>query len=149
MSRAASDATVDLPTPSGPVRTRTGTCGSATILFVLLNRRQDISKHSWRMRFGKNSFRIDPRSGIGFLPHGFCHLLFPFSSRTRFSRSIPKPALSSCRLYTGCHRVRKQVSSRFLLDHRHDPVSTAPLTYQRCVIGRFAFAHLLNTHLTP
>src|SRR6516162_3692092 len=91
----------------------------------------------------------DPRSGIGILPHGFRHLSFPFSSRTKFSRSIPKPVLSSCRLYTGCHRVRKQVSSRFLLDHRHDPVSTAPLTYQRCVIGRFAFAHLLNTHLTP
>jgi hypothetical protein len=49
----------------------------------------------------------DPRSGIGILPRGFCHLSFPFSSRTRFSRSLPKPVLSSCRLYTGCHRVRK------------------------------------------
>jgi hypothetical protein len=35
-----------------------------------------------------------PRSGIGILPHGVCHLLFPFASATRFSRSIPKPALS-------------------------------------------------------
>jgi hypothetical protein len=67
----------------------------------------------------------DPRSGIGILPRGFCHLSFPFASRTRLSRSIPKPVLSSCRLYTGCHRVRKQVSSRFILGHRNDPVSTA------------------------
>jgi len=29
--------------------------------------------------------------------------------------------LSSCRLYTGCHRDRKQVSSRLILEHRHDP----------------------------
>ena len=34
-----------------------------------------------------------------------CH--FPFTSRTRFSRSVPKPVLSSCRLYTDCHRARK------------------------------------------
>jgi hypothetical protein len=53
-----------------------------------------------------------PRSGLGILPHGFCHLSFPFASATRFSRSAPKPALSSCRLYTDCHRDRKQVSSR-------------------------------------
>ena len=52
------------------------------------------------------------RTGIGILPHGFCHLSFPFVSATRFSRSAPKPALSSCRLYTDCHRDRKQVSSR-------------------------------------
>ena len=61
----------------------------------------------------------DPRSGFGILPHGVCHLSFPFSSRTKFSRSIPKPVLSSCRLYTGCHRVRKQVSSRLILEQRH------------------------------
>ncbi len=40
---------------------------------------------------------------------------FPFTSGARFSRSVPKPALRSCRLYTGCHRARKQVSSRFVL----------------------------------
>jgi hypothetical protein len=62
----------------------------------------------------------DPRSDIGILPHGFCHLSFPFSSRTKFSRSAPKPVLSSCRLYTGCHRDRKQVSSRFILEQWHD-----------------------------
>ena len=61
----------------------------------------------------------DPRSGIGILPRGFCHLSFPFSSRTKLSRSIPKPVLSSCRLYTGCHRAHKQVSSRFILEQRH------------------------------
>src|ERR1035437_9229338 len=66
-----------------------------------------------------------PRSGIGILSHGVCHLSFPLPSRTRFSRSVPKPVLRSCRLYTGCQRVRKQVSSRFILELRHDPVSTA------------------------
>jgi hypothetical protein len=55
-----------------------------------------------------------PRSGIGILPHGVCHLLFPLTSGIRFSRSIPKPVLSSCRLYTDCRRVRKQVSSRLI-----------------------------------
>ena len=59
-----------------------------------------------------------PRSGIGILPHGVCHLSFPLPSATRFSRSIPKPVLRSCRLYTDCHRVRKQVSSRLILEHR-------------------------------
>src|ERR1700676_601625 len=57
-----------------------------------------------------------PRSGIGTLPHGVCHLSFPLPSRTRFSRSVPKPVLSSCRLYTDCHRDRKQVSSRLFLE---------------------------------
>ena len=57
-----------------------------------------------------------PRSGIGILPHGVCHLSFPFSSRARFSRSVPKPALSSCRLYTDCRRASKQVSSRLILE---------------------------------
>ena len=56
-------------------------------------------------------------SDIGILPHSFYHLSSPFSSRTKFSRSIPKPVLSSCRLYTGCHRVRKQVSPRLILEH--------------------------------
>src|SRR5260370_6486714 len=61
-----------------------------------------------------------PRSGIGILPHGICHLSFPFTSETRFSRSMPKPVLSSCRLYTGCHRVRRQVSSRLILREEID-----------------------------
>ena len=56
-----------------------------------------------------------PRPSIGILPHGASHLSFPFTSGTRFSRSIPKPVLRSCRLYTGCHRARKQVASRFVL----------------------------------
>src|SRR5450755_1449007 len=56
-----------------------------------------------------------PRSGIGTLSHGVCHLSFPLPSRTRFSRSVPEPVLSSCRLYTDCHRARKQVSSRLIL----------------------------------
>jgi hypothetical protein len=45
------------------------------------------------------------------------HLSFPFSSEARFSRSIPKPVLSSCRLYTDCRRVRKQVSPRLVPEH--------------------------------
>src|SRR5215472_3183435 len=57
-----------------------------------------------------------PRSGIGILPHGVCHLSFPFSSRTKFSRSAPKPALRSCRLNTDCHRASKQASSRLILE---------------------------------
>ena len=61
-----------------------------------------------------------PHSGIGILPRGFGHLSFPFASRTKFSRSIPKPVLRSCRLYTGCHRDRKQVSSRFILEQWHN-----------------------------
>jgi len=57
-----------------------------------------------------------PHSGIGILSHGVCHLSFPFTSRARFSRSVPKPVLRSCRLYTDCHRDRKQVSSRLILE---------------------------------
>src|SRR3954449_1300555 len=56
-----------------------------------------------------------PHSSIGVLPHGVGHLSFPFASGARFSRSVPKPVLRSCRLYTGCHRVRKQVTPRFVL----------------------------------
>ena len=40
---------------------------------------------------------------------------FPLASGARFSRSVPEPVLRSCRLYTGCHRARRQVSSRFIL----------------------------------
>src|SRR5271157_2147520 len=61
------------------------------------------SLHSRYRRFIATMSSPDPRSGIGILPHGVCHLSFPFTSRTKFSRSIPKPVLSSCRLYTGCH----------------------------------------------
>src|ERR1700724_1172901 len=61
-----------------------------------------------------------PYFGIGILPHGVCHLSFPFSSEARFSRSIPKPVLSSCRLYPDCRRVRKQVSPRLVPEHPVD-----------------------------
>ena len=90
-----------------------------------------------------------PRSGIGILPHGVCHLSFPLASETRFSRSIPKPVLSSWRLYTDCRRVRKQVSSRLILRQHVSLSFGSAITLLRCVIGRFAFAHLLNTYLTP
>ena len=45
----------------------------------------------------------------------------PSHPKTRFSRSIPKPALESCRLYAGCRRDRKQVSSRLILGQAHGP----------------------------
>ena len=67
-------------------------------------------------RFLATTSSSAPRSGIGILPHGVCHLSFPFASRARFSRSAPKPALSSCRLNTDCHRASRQVSSRFFLE---------------------------------
>src|SRR5450755_3535425 len=68
-----------------------------------------------------------PRSGIGILSHGVCHLSFPLPSRTRFSRSLPKPVLSSCRLHTDCHRDRKQVSSRLILEPMVIPSSDSVL----------------------
>ena len=63
------------------------------------------SLHSHYRSFITTMSSPDPRSDIGILPRGFCHLSFPFSFRTRLSRSVPKPVLSSCHLYTGCHRV--------------------------------------------
>jgi len=57
-----------------------------------------------------------PHPGIGILSHGVCHLSFPLPTKTRFSRSVPKPVLSSCRLYTDCRLDRKQVSSRLILE---------------------------------
>jgi hypothetical protein len=57
---------------------------------------------------------------MGILPHGVWPLSFPFASGTRFSRSIPKPVSSSCRLYTDCRRDRKQVPSRLIPEHMHD-----------------------------
>ena len=68
-----------------------------------------------------------PRSGIGILPCGVCHLSFPFASETRFSRSISKPVLSSCRLYTDCHRARKQVTSQFIPGAADNPSSDSAL----------------------
>lgn len=73
------------------------------------------SLHSHYRNFNATTGGSAPHSSIGILPHGVCHLSFPFTSGARFSRSVPKPALRSCRLYTGCHRTRKQVSSRFVL----------------------------------
>ena len=87
-----------------------------------------------------------PHFGFGILPHGVCHLLFPFASETRFSRSIPKPELRSCRLYTGCHRVRKQVSPRLVLG-----MSAAPSFDKRLKIfdassdGSLAFIFSIRT----
>src|SRR5271155_4088663 len=43
-----------------------------------------------------------------------------FPSGARFSRSLPKPVLSSCRLYTDCRQVRKQVASRLIPEYLVD-----------------------------
>ena len=76
--------------------------------------------HSHYKSFHATTGSSAPYSGIGILPHGVCHLSFPFSSEARFSRSIPKPVLSSCRLYTDCRRVRKQVSPRLVPEYLVD-----------------------------
>jgi hypothetical protein len=74
-------------------------------------------------------------------------LSFPLASGIRFSRSIPKPVSSSCRLYTDCRRVRNQVSSRLIpelsLGPGFDSVLILTMRYLR-----FAFAHLLDTYMT-
>ena len=67
------------------------------------------SLHSHYKSFITTTGSSAPCCGIGILPHGYGHLSFPFPSATRFSRSIPKPVLSSCRLYADCHQGRKQV----------------------------------------
>src|SRR6266702_4015295 len=72
------------------------------------------SLHRHYNGFNTTTSSSAPHSDISILPHGVCHLSFPFASRMRFSRSIPNPVLSSCRLYTYCHRVRNQVSSRLI-----------------------------------
>ena len=73
--------------------------------------------HSHYKSFHATTDSSAPCSGIGILPQGVCHLSFPFSSEARFSRSLPKPVLSSCRLYTDCRRVRKQVSPRLVPEY--------------------------------
>ena len=93
-----------------------------------------------------------PCSSIGIHPYGICHLSFPFISRTRFSRSIPEPVLSSCRLYTDCHRVRKQVPSRLIPEFHHDSGfdSSLNLTMRhRTVCLRSSSQHLPDTFMMP
>ena len=80
------------------------------------------SLHSRYKSFIATTSSSVPCPGIGILPHGVCHLSFPFSSRAKFSRSIPKPVLSSCRLYTDCHRDRKQVPSRLIMEQVGSPL---------------------------
>ena len=93
-----------------------------------------------------------PRSGIGILPCGVGHLSFSFASETRFSRSIPKPILSSCRLYTGCHWGRKQVTPQFIpeLSERPGFDSNLSLTMlHRTVHFRSSSQHLPDILTMP
>ncbi len=66
-----------------------------------------------------------------------------------FPSSVQEPALRSCPLYTGHHLARSENhppgSSRDNLSH---PGSDVIVQEFRCVIGRFAFAHLRSAHLT-
>ena len=43
---------------------------------------------------------------------GLSLVLFRLTSHAKFSRSPPKPELSSCRLYTGCRLVSSQITSK-------------------------------------
>ena len=110
------------------------------------------SLHSHYKSFNTTTGSSAPRSGIGILSHGVCHLSFSFASRTRFSRSIPEPVLSSCRLYTDCHRARKQVSSRLIPELLHDPGfdSALELTMRhRTVCFRSSSQYLPDVLTTP
>src|SRR5271163_3306329 len=78
------------------------------------------SLHSHYKSFHATTDSSVPCSGLGILPHGVGHLSFPFPSEARFSRSLPKPVLSSCRLYTDCRRARKQVASRLIPEYLVD-----------------------------
>ena len=93
-----------------------------------------------------------PRSGIGILPCGVCHLSFSFASETRFSRSIPKPVLGSCRLYTDCHRAHRQVTSRFIPKLADNPGSDSALGLtmrHRTVHFRSSSQYLPDVLTTP
>src|SRR5260221_10632606 len=87
------------------------------------------SLHSHYKSFHATTGSSAPCSVIGILPHGVCHLSFPFSSEARFSRSVPKPVLSSCRLYTDCRRVRKQVAPDLSRSTWSTPVLTVPCSH--------------------
>ena len=65
----------------------------------------------------------------------------------RFSRSVLKPVTKSCRLYTGCRLPRNQVPYKLIPEllgvSGFDNKLGISIRHRR-----FAFAHLLVTHLT-
>lgn len=61
-----------------------------------------------------------PRGRVGARPYEFRHAFAV--------HRLPEPALRSCRLYTGCHRARRQVSSRLILGCTRDPSFDSALT---------------------
>jgi hypothetical protein len=106
------------------------------------------SLHAHYRRFNATTDGSAPGSCIGILPRGVCHLSFPFTTESRFSRSVPKPISSSCRLYTDCRLSSKQVALRLIRGTarapRFDSVWFLSMSHRR-----FAFAHLLDTYLPP
>jgi hypothetical protein len=61
---------------------------------------------------------------------------------------MPKPISSWCRLYTGCRLSSKQVAFRLVLGISNAPSFDSVLVFSMSN-QRFAFAHLLDTYLTP
>jgi hypothetical protein len=78
----------------------------------------------------------------------------PFSMRLTLNDKHPpgRCVLSSCRLYTDCHRARKQVSSRLIPELLHDPDfdSSLELTMRhRKVCLRSSSQHVPDVLMTP
>jgi hypothetical protein len=59
-----------------------------------------------------------------------------------------KPVPSSCRLYTGCRLNSKQVTFRLVLREFIALSFDSIFRYLSMRLQRFAYAHLLGTHLT-
>ena len=78
---------------------------------------------------------------------GFATCRFSTQHPSTFTCSAGEPELRSCRLYTGCRWVDLQISLPASPASTLRPaVLTASYPF-RCVIGRFTFVHLLNSHL--
>jgi hypothetical protein len=88
-----------------------------------------------------------PTSVFFLMVSAICY--FPLHSERSSHVPYQSLLLSSCRLYTDCHRIRQQASFRLIPGIEGNPSFDSALCISRCVIGRFAFAHLLNTYLTP
>ena len=100
-------------------------------------------------RFNATTEQSIPGVSIATFSLRACPLaLFRLASHAKFSRSPPKPELSSCRLYTGCRLVSSQITSKLFPQDNgargFDSVRGLSMPSRR-----FACAHLLNSYLTP